>query len=210
MNRRMLSAVIAGLFMIVGQSASASPPQARQPVPGTTQTRAFSSPECEQALQKANAKRRMAERISKDECLRTSELVVSEAIQATPADILADNPTAPESLLRAAAVGGVYYTYYRYSISQVTDKETLVGRFYFDQYYSWISTTYRGAQGYTDCWVDYTYGYSIDILRCTGGGLSSGTNSSNMRLYVTLLKVTPVSWTENYYVYFNRFGGYWT
>lgn len=100
----------------------------------------------------------------------------------------------------AADTNPVYSKGYQYTVVQVTDQEVMKGTYYYDGFHVWQSTSYRGHVGSKSCWVSYSVTYSIDIKACTGGGLSTSSISAHMRLLVTLAKITPISWREDYYV----------
>jgi hypothetical protein len=99
-----------------------------------------------------------------------------------------------------ADVNPVYSKRYQYTVYQGTDQENMKGTYYYDGFHVWQSSSYRGYVGSKSCWVSYSITYSIDIQRCDGGGNSTSSIAAHMQLWVTLAKVTPLSWREDYYV----------
>ena len=94
----------------------------------------------------------------------------------------------------------VYAKSYHYTVYQGTDQENMKGTYYYDGFNVWQSTSYRSRIGSKSCWVSYSITYSVDVKACTGGGISTNSISAHMQLWVTLAKLTPLSWREDYYV----------
>jgi hypothetical protein len=209
LRSRFAAVTLAALGIPIFLSGPATAMPSASSAGGDVQTIRRISSECLSAVSTANAKLTASQQLSTKQCDRNITVSTSSPAVVSAAQVAAD-PSAPASLIAAAAAGTVYAKYFYDSIDQGTDVEVQEGTFYYDGTYSWATTYYRGYTGWHQCWVSYAVGYSIDITQCDDWGRQSGTNRERIGMTVHLLgSWFPVQWHEEYYIYMNKNGATW-
>jgi hypothetical protein len=206
--------IVLGAILVGGSLAPASASTGIA-APSTTLKTVSSTTEVDQAcLQAVNLAAAQGDKsVSADICKFTKVLAVSSAETATVAQVEEARGSLPAADFRAlqvaAAAGTVRSKSFRQNYDNVVVAWSQSGKFYYDGSRAWVTTAYRGVNGYHSCNVDRSIGYVIDIKKCDKSGSTSQRNLRAQFHSSVIPSGGVVNWSSEMHMFVNSAGKTW-
>jgi hypothetical protein len=193
--------VVAALVTPLLFASSPSLALADESIPVVVSIETAEDPDCLAAFERSEANPR-------DLCVSTTTLFESSPQTPTLRELQTAGVVGlnASKVTLAVALATVLSKSYSQNVNSITDSVTQYGRFYYNGTRAWVGTSYSGYRGTHFCKLDWSVGYSIQIVGCTESGGTAYRNLHMQWHYSAFVSGFPVQWEEMHTVTVNKNG----